>query len=192
GARCSGDGGGLVAWGDWGAPPPQSLEAISFLSVETGVELFGLRASLREHHHQDPEKHRKADEARDLPAPARHERQCAEQRGHRVNEEDGLLMGEPHIEEPVMKMVAIGATPAARPSRPSMKLSALFMPTIQSIVKATAAGNESSIRRSDSGSLTKSMWMPAITITAATTTCPRNCQRARSSRKSSTRPIAIP
>ena len=73
-----------------------------------------------------------------------------------------------------------------------MKLSALFIPTIHSIVNATATGNESWIRRSDNGSFTKSMRMPASTITAATTTCPRNCQRARSSSKSSTRPITMP
>src|SRR5882672_5308487 len=75
------------------------LEAIGFLSVESGVELLSLRASLREHHHQYPEKHGEADEARDLPAPARHERERAEERGHQVDQEDGLLVREPDVEK---------------------------------------------------------------------------------------------
>ena len=83
------------------------LEAIGFLSVESGIELFGLRASLREHHHQDPEKYRKTNEAGDLCATARHERERAEERRHRVDQEDRLLMRQSHVEKPVVERPAM-------------------------------------------------------------------------------------
>src|SRR6266550_6008275 len=88
--------------------PEIELEAIGFLSVESRVELFGLRASLREHHHQDPEEHRKANETGDLCATARHERERAEKRGHRVDQQDGLLMRQSNIEKAVVEVAAIG------------------------------------------------------------------------------------
>src|SRR4029077_3751785 len=84
------------------------LEAIGFLSIETRVELFRLRASLRERHHHYPEKHREADETRDLSTPARHERERPEERGHPIDEKDGLLMRESHVEEPVVEVTAVG------------------------------------------------------------------------------------
>src|SRR2546430_2548352 len=83
------------------------LEAIGFLSIESGVELLGLRASLRQHHHQYPEKDGEADEARDLSAPARHERESAEERGHQVDQEDGLLVRQPDVEKPMVEMSAV-------------------------------------------------------------------------------------
>src|SRR6266850_2955521 len=83
------------------------LEAIGFLSVESGVELLGLRASLREHHHQYPEKHGEPDEPRDLPASARHERERAEESGHQVDQEDGLLVREPDVEKPMVEVAAV-------------------------------------------------------------------------------------
>src|SRR6266508_3721791 len=87
---------------------------------------------------------------------------------------------------------AIAATPAASPSSPSMKLRATFIPTIQKTVKAIATTPAISMSPSPSGSFTKSMRRPAATMTAATTSRPRNCQRARSSKTSSIRPSVIP
>src|SRR6266550_3658979 len=84
------------------------LEAIGFLSIESRVELLGLRASLRQHHHQYPEKDGEADEACYLSAPARHERESSEERGHQVDQEDGLLVREPDVEKPMVEMSAVG------------------------------------------------------------------------------------
>src|SRR5256885_14386809 len=83
------------------------LEAIGFLSVETRVELFGLRAALRERHHQDPQKDGEADESSDLAAPARHEGQGAEECGHRIDQKHSLLVRQADIEQSVMEVAAV-------------------------------------------------------------------------------------
>jgi len=82
--------------------------------------------------------------------------------------------------------------PAARPSSPSMKLSATFMPMIQKNVNATAIGNARSMIPLPSGSSMLSMWIPARITTNATSRLPRNCQRARSSNASSMKPTVMP
>src|SRR5437762_9762516 len=83
------------------------LEAIGFLSVEARVELLGLRAPLRERHDRHAQEDREGDEARELRPPAGYERERAEDRRHPVDEEDGLLVREPHVEEAVMEVAAV-------------------------------------------------------------------------------------
>src|SRR5439155_177797 len=146
---------------------------VAVLGIDRGLDLRRLRRALREREHDDAEHHERTDERDDLRASVGEQRERAETKRERVDEQHRLGMGEAAIhatngsdtcgKSAIAPSVAaaIADTPAARPSRPSMKFSATFMPTIQKNVNATATGNASSMSPLPSGSSTKSMWMPA-------------------------------
>ena len=75
---------------------------------------------------------------------------------------------------------AMSAIPDDSPSRPSMKLIELIMPTIHTIVNPTANTPSSGMLPGPNGLLTEVIVIPPNTANAATTSWPRNCHRARS------------
>ena len=75
---------------------------------------------------------------------------------------------------------AMRAMPDDSPSRPSMKLMLLIIPTIHSIVNPVANGPSSRIVPLPNGLLRYVIVMPAATASSATPSWPSSCHRARS------------
>ena len=75
---------------------------------------------------------------------------------------------------------AMRAMPDERPSRPSMKLMLLIMPTIHSIVNPTAYGPVRMMLPGPNGLFRYVTVTPATTAIVASSSCPRSCHRARS------------
>ena len=86
---------------------------------------------------------------------------------------------------------AISAMPDDRPSRPSMKLMLLIIPTIQTSVNPTAKGPTRMMLSEPNGLLMKVTVIPATTANAARATWPSSCQRARSWSVSSSTPMSV-
>ena len=86
---------------------------------------------------------------------------------------------------------AMRAMPEDSPSRPSMKLIELIIPTIQTIVNPAANGPSSRMLPGPNGLLIDVIVMPAATARPATSSCPRNCHLARSWNVSSRTPRTV-
>ena len=85
---------------------------------------------------------------------------------------------------------AMSEIPDDSPSSPSMKLMLLIIPTIQTIVNATANASPRTIWPGPTGLAMLSTVTPAATAPRATASWPTSCQRARIWRTSSRKPIA--
>ena len=75
----------------------------------------------------------------------------------------------------------MSAMPVLSPSRPSIQLMLLIIPTIQNTVNPTENTGTNRITPGPNGLLTTVMATPRATATSASSTWPSSCQRARRS-----------